>query len=183
MRCFVLNMWIERICWIALTSLRSHRRTDTVEVSLLLRSHIPCVSKPSQNKFLSESLRTLHLFTQKTMHHVSFSSSCSRPKRETVSKVKKHSAILKRAMTEMHAGWSRKDWNSKSKHQWRSSGCRTELAWRMEEPETSSKMEGDVPRDGCFGVSLEKKRRTPGIRVAKKASKEKQNYTRWMKSS
>ena len=31
-------------------SLRSHRRTSTGEVSFLLRSHVACVSKPSQNK-------------------------------------------------------------------------------------------------------------------------------------
>ena len=38
-----------------------------------------------------------------------------------MSKVKKISAILKRAMTERHTGWSRKDWNSRSKTHWRSS--------------------------------------------------------------
>ena len=35
--------------------------------------------------------------------------------------VRKNSAILKRAMTERHTGWSRRDWNSNPKHHWRSS--------------------------------------------------------------
>ena len=38
-----------------------------------------------------------------------------------MSKVRKNSAILKRAITEKHTGWSRRDWNSKPKNHWRSS--------------------------------------------------------------
>ena len=44
----------------------------------------------------------------------------SSPKREAVSTVKKNSAIRKRAMTDRHAIWSKKEWYSKPTPHWRS---------------------------------------------------------------
>ena len=42
-------------------------------------------------------------------------------KREAVSTVNKNSATPKKAMTDKHARWSKKEWYSKSKPHWRSS--------------------------------------------------------------
>ena len=46
-------------------ALRSHRGTSSGEVSLLLRSHVACVSKPSRNK----KNRSLSLFKQQSPKH------------------------------------------------------------------------------------------------------------------
>ena len=43
------------------------------------------------------------------------SSSC--PRRKPISRVRKHIAVLKQAMSQKHAGWLSKDWNSKSNWQ------------------------------------------------------------------
>ena len=57
---------------------------------------------------------------EETLHRVSISSSCSSPKREAMSTVKKNSAILQKAITDRHPRWSKKEWYSKSKPHWRS---------------------------------------------------------------
>ena len=79
-------------------------------------------------------------FHSKTMHRVSISSSCFPPKREPVSTVKKNSAILKKATTERHTGWSRKEWHSNPKHQCRSSahedaGQSSHDKWKSSRPQ------------------------------------------------
>ena len=93
----------------------------------------------------------------RTPHRVFVSS----PSRTRV-KSEKNIAILKN-MTERHTGWSRKDWNSRSKNplavvsRW---GRRTECAWQMEELEHSGQMEENLPWDGCAGLLFERKEST-----------------------
>ena len=57
-------------------------------------------------------------FVSSVMYSVPLSSSSSSPRPMLVSKVKKKNAVLKRAMTQRHAGWSSKDWKSRSKSYW-----------------------------------------------------------------
>ena len=99
--------------------------------------------------------------------------------------MKKNRAILKKAMTDRHARWSKKEWCSKSKPHWRSSagehaGQSSHDKWKSSKPLGKWK-EISLEMDERWGQPR-KKRRTPGTRAAKKASKESQKYTKWWKS-
>ena len=77
-------------------------------------------------------------FHSRAVHRVSISSSASSARREPVSKVRKKSAILKRAMTERRTGWSGRDWNSKPRNHWRSSpveGSSLHDKWKSSKPQ------------------------------------------------
>ena len=67
-------------------------------------------------------VRVAASFYSETVHRVSISSSCSSPTREAVTSVKKTSEILKKALTDRHARWPKKDWYSKTKPHWPSAG-------------------------------------------------------------
>ena len=92
---------------------------------------------------------SLHLFTQRQCIVVSISSSCSSPKREAVSTVKKNSAILKKAMTNRHTRWSKKEWYSTSNPHWRSS------AGEDAGQDSHDKCKSSKPQDKWKEISLE----------------------------
>ena len=78
---------------------------------------LPCVDDDI-DEYSDERLGPLEAavsFHSETMHRVSVSSSCSSPKRESLSKVKKTSAFLKRAMHEKSKRWQLEEWCGKTK--------------------------------------------------------------------
>ena len=98
----------------------------------------------SDERCLLKHLRAASPSHSNTMHRVSIASSCSSTKREAV---KEYSAILKKAMTERRAGWSKKDWYSQSKQQWRSSA--------VEDAGQNSHDKCSQPQGKWKGISLE----------------------------
>ena len=74
-----------------------------------------------------------------TMHRVSPSSSCSSHKRKRLSRVKKTTAVLKKAMTEKSDKWKSREWYGTTKTRWqqpaRSSGRQSSHdAWDPAKP-------------------------------------------------
>ena len=79
-------------------------------------------------------------FRSEAMYCVSVSSSCSSTRKEAVSKVKRKSAILKRAMTGRHERWPKKEWYNKTKSHWRTPaggevGKSSHDKWRSSKPQ------------------------------------------------
>ena len=106
-----------------------------------------------------EPLRVGASFHSETMHRVSICSSCSSPKRDAMSSVKKTSAILKKTLTDRHAkmatGWVVfQNQTTLSAVSWW--GGWTKVTRQVEEFETSRQMERELCRDGCIGVNLER---------------------------
>ena len=79
-----------------------------------------------------------------TMHCVSVSSSCFSVNQESLSKVKKKSAVFKRAMAEKRERWQNKVWYGKTKSHWRQlageeGGQRSHDKWRSTKPQGKRK--------------------------------------------
>ena len=86
------------------------------------------------------------------MHRVTVSSSCSSHKKEAVSSVKKTSAILKKAVTDRHVRWPKKEWYSKTKPHWRQSsgeevGQISHDEWKSSKPQGKWK---EICGNGCM---------------------------------
>ena len=103
-------------------------------------------TEDSDERRLLDPLRAATPFHSKAMHRVSISSSCSSPKRgrSVNCEEKQCDTKLKKSMTERHARWSKNDWYSKSKHQWRSSavfyaGQSSNDKWKSSKPQSKWK--------------------------------------------
>ena len=76
------------------------------------------------------------------MLRVSIASSCSSPKRGGLSKVKKRSAVLKRAMTEKREKWQNKEWYGKTKSHWRQLAKARMISGQVQSLKASGKRSG-----------------------------------------
>ena len=109
--------------------------------------------------------------------------SCSSHKRKRLSRVKKTTAVLKRAMTEKRERWQSKAWYGNRKSRWQQpargdGGQSSHDTWDTAKPKGSGeKSQQKLTQWG----PLWKKRKTLGTKVAKKVRREKPNSSQWSK--
>ena len=131
---------------------------------------------------LEKSLKFMALFVSSEMMRVSISPSSSPSRRKPISRVRKNSAALERAMSKKNACWSSKRLELESQlAALRRRRCRTELTRQVEKLETSSTMERYFPQVGGTVYARERKRKAPGSKDARKAQKEKPKFSLFRK--